>query len=127
LFESETIERWIRTLQFEAERRDTLAERLMALGTGGSSDGGEYLPIAKTAPVYPQAAADQKLEGEVIVEYTVTAAGATKNAFVVSSTAAVFDEPSLNSVSSYLYLPRVVGGAPVDVPGVRTKIVYKLE
>lgn len=127
-FESDVTQRWIGYLQTETVRSDTLARRLLALGTDRTSDTDEeYIPLVKTAPRYPEAAVTQRLEGDVIVQYTVTATGTVENPVVVSSTSPVFDEASLESVMSYLYIPRVVSGVPVDVPGVRTKITYRLE
>jgi protein TonB len=88
---------------------------------------GEYLPIVKVAPVYPARAAARGLEGYVIVEYTVTKTGTTKDVHVVKSTSSLFDRAAIESARKYKYKPRVVNGEPVEVPGVRTKITFVLK
>ena len=88
---------------------------------------GEYLPIVKVAPIYPARAAERGLEGYVIVEYTVTKTGTTKDVRVVKSTSSLFNRAAIESAQKYKYKPRVVNGEPVEVPGVRTKITFVLE
>jgi protein TonB len=87
---------------------------------------GEYLPIVKVAPIYPARAAERGIEGYVIVEYTVTKDGTTKNVHVIKSTSSLFDHAAIESAQKYKYKPRVVDGEPVEVPGVRTKITFVL-
>jgi len=95
------------------------------LGVGVSD--GEYLPIVKVQPVYPQRAAQRGLEGYVIVEFTVTRTGTTKDIRVVESTNPIFDKPAMDAAAKFKYKPRVINGEPVEVPGVRNKITFVLE
>jgi protein TonB len=60
-------------------------------GVGFGISDGEYLPIVKVAPVYPARALQRGLEGYVIVEFTVTPAGTTRDAVVVESTSTLFE------------------------------------
>lgn len=53
--------------------------------------------------------------------------GAARDARVVESSDAQFHASALESVDGYRYVPRVNGGAPARVPGVRTMIRYALE
>jgi TonB family protein len=92
----------------------------------GISDG-EYLPIVKVAPTYPPSAAAQGLEGYVIVEYTVTATGSTEDVRVVEGSSSIFDAAAVESAQKYKYMPRVIDGTPVAVPGVRTRIEFVLD
>jgi protein TonB len=103
----------------------------MMSGTMGSlnfgvSDG-EYLPIVKVAPIYPQRAAARGLEGEVVVEFTVTTDGSTKDVIVIETTSTLFDRVAIESALKYKYKPRIIDGTPVESTGVRTRIVFKLE
>lgn len=103
----------------------TMNSQLGGLGFGTGD--GEYLPMVKVAPIYPPRAAARGLEGYVIVQYTVTRTGSTKDIVVVESTSSLFDRAAVDSAAKYKYKPRVVDGVAVEVPGVSTKIVFQLE
>lgn len=96
-------------------------------GVGMGVSDGEYLPIVKVQPVYPSRALQRGLEGYVIVEYTVTKTGSTKNPQVVESTSSIFEDAAIESALKYKYKPRVINGEAVEVPGVQTKITFELE
>lgn len=96
-------------------------------GLGFGVSDGEYLPIVKVAPVYPTRAASRGLEGYVIVEFTVTQTGATKDIFVVESTSSLFERAAVDAAAKFKYKPRVIDGNPVEVAGVRNKITFVLE
>jgi protein TonB len=96
-------------------------------GLGFGVSDGEYLPIVKVAPIYPSRAASRGLEGHVIVEYTVTRTGTTRDIVVVESTSSLFDRAAVDSAAKYKYKPRVINGEAVEVPGVRTIIRFELE
>jgi periplasmic protein TonB len=95
------------------------------LGIGVSD--GEYLPIVKVAPVYPARAASRGLEGYVIVEFTVTRTGTTRDISVVESSSSLFDRAAVDAAGKFKYKPRVINGEPVEVPGVRNRITFVLE
>jgi len=95
-------------------------------GLGAVSDG-EYLPIVKVAPVYPMRALSKHLEGFVLLEFTVTAAGAVKDVVVVESTAQLFEGPAIEAALKFRYKPRIIDGAPVEVVGVRNKILFTMD
>lgn len=92
----------------------------------GISDG-EYLPIVKVSAVYPTRALARRLEGYVVVEFNVTQTGAVKDVVVVESTEPIFEKPAIEAALKFKYKPRVVDGAPVEVLGVRNKIVFAME
>jgi periplasmic protein TonB len=92
----------------------------------GASDG-EYLPIVKVAPVYPPRAAARGLEGYVVVQYTVTTTGETKDITIVESSSSLFDRAAVESAQKYRYKPRVIDGTAVEVAGVTTRIEFVLE
>ncbi len=87
---------------------------------------GEYLPIVKVAPVYPHRAVVQDLEGYVIVEFTVTRSGATRDVVVIESTDSVFERPAVQAALKFKYKPRVIDGEPVEVSRIRHKITFEL-
>ena len=94
----------------------------VGLGVGDS----EYLPIVKVAPIYPHRAVARDLEGYVIVEFTVTRSGTTRDVIVIESTDSVFDRAALEAASKFKYKPRVIDGESVEVLGIRHKITFVL-
>jgi len=100
----------------------------VAAGIGGFNAGeGEYLPIVKVAPIYPNRALSRGVEGYCIVEFVVTRNGTTANGKVVECTSSLFAKASLKASSKFKYKPRVINGTPIDVPGVQHKITFELE
>ena len=100
--------------------------------TGGFSLGvgeGDYLPIVKVAPIYPNRALTRGIEGFCVVQYTVTRLGTTINPVVLEDkcTSTLFHRASLNAALKFKYKPRVVDGVPVEVSGVKTRITFELE
>lgn len=99
--------------------------------TGGFSLGvgeGDYLPIVKVAPIYPNRALSRGVEGFCVVQYTVTNLGSTKDAIVVESqcTSSLFHRASLNAALKFKYKPRIIDGEAVEVPGVQNKFTYEI-
>ena len=81
---------------------------------------------ARVQPIYPHAALTKGLEGQVIVELTVTESGAVRNPRVVESSHSLFERAALAAVAKFRYQPRVVDGTAVAVTGVRVVIAFEL-
>lgn len=97
-------------------------------GPGGMNIAeGDYLPIVRVAPVYPARALSRGLEGYVDLEFTVTTAGTVRDPIIIFSTSSLFERAAERAVLKFKYKPRVVDGVPVDVPGVKTRITFKIE
>ena len=97
-------------------------------GPGGMNIAeGDYLPIVRVAPVYPARALSRGLEGYVDLSFTVTTTGTVKDPLVIFSTSSLFERAAIRAVLKFKYKPRVVDGVPVDVPGVKTRITFKIE
>lgn len=97
-------------------------------GIDAGAAGGEYLPIVKVAPIYPQRALARGLEGWVLVEFTVTTAGTVRDVRVVEAEPpGVFDRAAMDAALKFKYKPRVIDGRPVEVEGVRNLIRFELE
>ena len=90
---------------------------------------GDYLPIVKVAPIYPQRALMRGLEGYCVVQYTVTRQGTIRDPFVIEDqcTDPLFHRASLQAAMKFKYKPRVIDGQAVEVPGVRNKFTYQIE
>lgn len=101
---------------------------LSATGINLAPAEGEYLPLVKVQPVYPRRALARGIEGYVIVEFTVTRTGSVRDVRVVESNPpGVFDRAAVEAARKFRYKPRVVDGQPIDVPGVRNKITFRIE
>ncbi len=99
--------------------------------TGGFSLGigeGDYLPIVKVAPIYPNRALTRGIEGFCVVMYTVTSIGTTKDPVVVESqcTSSLFHRASINASLKFKYKPRILDGEAVEVAGVQNKFTYEI-
>lgn len=105
----------------------TVSTNVNVGGLGFGVSDGEYLPIVKVAPVYPARAASRGLEGYVIVEFTVTQTGSTKDIFVYESSSSLFERAAMDAAAKFKYKPRVIDGQPVEVAGVRNRITFVLE
>ena len=91
-------------------------------------DDGEYLPIVRVQPVYPRRALTRNIEGWVLVEFVVTETGNVRDPVVlVAEPPGFFERAALNAVVKFKYKPKVDGGEPVAVSGVRNRFVFEME
>ena len=100
--------------------------------SGGFSLGvgeGDYLPIVKVAPIYPQRALSRAVEGYCVVEYVVTKNGTIRDPFVVEDqcTSSLFHRASIQASLKFKYKPRVLDGQAVEVPGVQNKFTFEIQ
>ncbi len=101
---------------------------LSVSGFGLSASDGEYLPIVKIQPIYPRRALSRGIEGYVIVQFTVTKTGTTRDHIIVESKPkGIFDRSAIQAATKFKYKPRVIDGKPIDVPGVQNKITFRIE
>lgn len=101
---------------------------LDASGFGLSASDGEYLPIVKVQPIYPRRALSRGIEGYVIVQFTVTRTGTTKDHMIVEAKpTGIFDRAAIQAATKFKYKPRVVDGVGIEVPGVQNKITFEIE
>ncbi len=104
----------------------TLGNELNLGGLGLAADG-EYLPIVRVVPQYPARAAQTGLEGWVLVEFTVTRTGNTRDIVVVDSSNRIFERAALDAAARFRYRPRTVDGEAIEVPGVRNLFTFELD
>ena len=100
--------------------------------SGGFSLGvgeGDYLPIVKVAPIYPQRALSRGIEGYCVVQYVVTKSGTIRDPFVVEDqcTSSLFHRASIQASLKFKYKPRVQDGQAVEVAGVQNKFTYEIQ
>jgi protein TonB len=100
--------------------------------SGGFSLGvgeGDYLPIVKVAPIYPQRALSRGIEGYCVVQYVVTKQGTIRDPFVIEDqcTSSLFHRASIQAALKFKYKPRILDGQAVEVPGVQNKFTFEIE
>lgn len=89
---------------------------------------GDYLPIVKVAPIYPQRALTRGIEGQCIVEFTVTRSGTIRDARSIDGQCdSLFKKASIAAALKFKYQPRVIDSQAVEAPGVRNKFTYIIE
>lgn len=87
----------------------------------------DYLPLVTVAPQYPPAAQAAGISGRCTVEFTVTAAGTTRDVRPVAcDPPGVFDSAAVAAARQFKYRPRERAGEPVEVAGVRNEFLFSL-
>lgn len=91
-------------------------------------DDGEYLPIVRVSPIYPRRALSRGIEGYVLVEFVVTETGTVRDPVVLfADPPGFFERAAVTAVLKFKYKPKVAGGKPMAVSGVRSRIVFEME
>ena len=97
------------------------------IGENIDIDAASYMPVLKANPGYPLRAQRKGIGGYVVLEYTVSKEGFVKNPVVIdSSHPRIFHKAALEAALKYRYLPALLNGVPVDVPGVKTRITFEM-
>jgi protein TonB len=101
-------------------------EKATSLGAGGGSDR-DIVPLVRVDPEYPERAKQQRIEGWVDVEFTITPAGTVQDARVLEAQPPfVFDRAALDAIRRWRYNPRVENGVAVARPGVQVRLRFEL-
>jgi protein TonB len=72
------------------------------------------LLIQKSSPVYPQIAREARVSGTVVIQATISKAGAIENLRAVSGPT-MLRQPAIDAVKTWRYKPYVLDGEPVEV------------
>jgi protein TonB len=95
---------------------------------GSAVSDAETVPLVRIQPMYPRAAAQKRLEGWVLLEFTISTTGSVKDARVLDSKPPnIFDRAALQAILKWKYKPKIVDGVPVETRGVQVKLTFKLE
>jgi protein TonB len=113
-------------VSFDVSRFDT--GQTVNAGLGLTVADGDYLPIVKVAPVYPRRAQTRGIEGYVVLEFTVSKSGRVTDPRVIEAEPPnMFNQAAIDAVKKFKYKPRIVNGEPIEVPGVKHRITFRLE
>jgi TonB family protein len=88
----------------------------------------DFLPLVTVAPEYPAAAQAAGISGRCTVEFTVTAAGTTRDVRPVDcDPPGAFESAAVAAARQFKYRPRERSGQPVEVAGVRNEFLFSLQ
>jgi TonB family protein len=91
---------------------------------------GDYLPLIAVVPVYPTMAANDGVEGWVLVTFTVREDGLVDGdsvAMMDAEPAVIFDRTAVEAAKQFEFKPRVVNGKAEAVAGVQYMFRFELE
>ena len=89
---------------------------------------GSYVPIFQVPPVYPRRALERGIEGCVMLKFTITKVGSTRDPSVEWAVPpGIFDRAAMRSALKYKYMPQIRDGEAIEVPNVRTVVIFKIE
>jgi protein TonB len=98
----------------------------VSLGAGGTDR--DTIPLVRIEPDYPMKARQRGIEGWVVLRFTITPAGTTKDVAVVQAQPpSIFDEAAVRAVSRWKYNPKIEGGVAVERPGIMVRLDFKLD
>lgn len=103
-----------------------------AMGAGGIAGGGggadrAEMPLVRIQPEYPPRALSRGIEGWVVVGFTIASTGTTKDVKAVEADPpGVFEQAAVRAVESWKYNPKIQGGTPVERPGMRVMLTFKI-
>ena len=84
-------------------------------------------PVFRVEPLYPPEAAEQNLEGMVVLQFDIAEDGSTSNVSVVKAQPAyTFDKNALAAVKQWKYKPRIIGGVPQKQTDVMVQLDFRL-
>jgi len=105
----------------EADSRQAIDAETRLASAARRRDG-DYLPVVKVEPVYPTRALARRLEGWVIVRFTVTETGSVTDIEVIESSDPLFEGSAVEAAQRFKYRPRIIDGQPIEVRGVLHRI-----
>ncbi len=74
---------------------------------GIAASDADIVPIVRVNPQYPPRAADRGIEGWVVVEFTISAAGTVKDPFVIDAKpSSIFNRAALRAFRKWKYNPK---------------------
>jgi protein TonB len=95
---------------------------------GSAASDSDIVPLVRVLPQYPPRAASRGIEGYVVVEFTISAAGTVKDPVIVEAhPSSIFNRAMLRAIRKWKYKPKIVNGVAVERKGVRVRQNFLLE
>jgi protein TonB len=97
------------------------------IGAGGGTDR-DVVPLVRIEADYPMRARQRGIEGWVVIQFTISAAGTVKDPVVVSSyPGPIFNRSALQAVRKWKYNPKIQDGVAVERPGQKVTLEFTME
>ena len=97
------------------------------IAAGGGTDR-DVVPLVRIEPDYPMRARQRGIEGWVVLQFTISAAGTVKDPVVVSAhPGTIFNRSALQAVRKWKYNPKIQDGAAVERPGQKVTLEFTME
>ncbi|MBW1683525.1 MAG: energy transducer TonB [Deltaproteobacteria bacterium] len=98
------------------------------LHLGGAPSDSDIIPLVRVLPQYPPRAASRGIEGWVVVEFTISAAGTVKDPVIIDAhPSSIFNRAMLRAIRKWKYRPKIVDGVAVERTGVRVRQNFSME
>jgi TonB family protein len=100
---------------------------LLAAEAPETPEGPEPVAFFRQNPAYPQSALADELDGWVQLEFDITDLGTVENVRAVASRDKVFEQPAVEAVQGWRYVPKFENRLPVRSDGKQTIITFCTE
>ncbi len=93
----------------------------------GTMSNQQALPLYRVEARYPSNAEKRKIEGYIILRFTIDAAGRTKDIEVIEAEPSrVFEREAIRALKNWKYQPKVENGVSIEQFGQTVKMEFKL-
>ena len=88
----------------------------------------EASPVVRVEPKYPVKAAQQNVEGSVLLQFDITADGSTDNIKIVKAVPEqLFDQAAMSALQKWRYKPRIVGGQAQTQTNLLVQLDFRMD
>ena len=116
------------TLAIAAPRADYDIDISGGPHLGGLASDADVIPLVRVLPQYPPRASARGIEGWVVVEFTITAAGTVKDPIIVDADPpGIFNRAMLRAIRKWKYKPKIEDGVAVERTGVRVRQNFEID
>lgn len=85
-------------------------------------------PVTRVEPLYPILAAQQRIEGSIVLQFDIEADGSTSNIQVIDAMPAyTFDREAVKALTEWKYKPRVIGGHAEKQTGLKVQLDFRMD
>jgi len=100
----------------------------LAGGPLGAVSDTDVMPLVRIEPQYPSRALSRGIEGWVLLEFTISAAGTVTDVVIVDADPpGIFNRAAKRAVSRWKYKPMILDGNAVPRPGIQVVLSFELD